>query len=369
MTTVRGTIPGAVEEHPGASRGQIVVLFAFFSVTMLGMLGLAMDLGYAFAQRRTIQNAADAAALAGARQVAKYTIDNPTSAHAEANLFATRAANRIASTSQSMVRCNYIDYAGGDQGDCNALVPPPAKGVRVTVREQHSTFFIRVVGGPSSVTLEATAAAQVERFDGFPKDGPFIVCGVEPWAILSAAGVTINSNVPPILLKSGSGLSATYTLNTAANNVTYRIHDNQIANGPEGAPQPYKKAGCGAKNADFNGANLQGANVSTNPPNAWFSYDTGSKVGQVQVEVEGVNGCKPGQVSGCVMLLPLATNDPADPTSSSQQLYVVSYAAFLVTASGNGYNGKLLTDYIVTGPSSENWNRGDTGVAVVRMAE
>ena len=45
-----------------APRGQILVMFALMLTALLGVLGLAVDGGVAFAQRRTVQNAADAAA-------------------------------------------------------------------------------------------------------------------------------------------------------------------------------------------------------------------------------------------------------------------------------------------------------------------
>lgn len=47
--------------HRSASRGQVLIMFALFSTAMLGMVGLATDLGIAFAGRRSMQNAADAA--------------------------------------------------------------------------------------------------------------------------------------------------------------------------------------------------------------------------------------------------------------------------------------------------------------------
>jgi len=59
------------QEDGAAPRGQVLVLFALFLTSLLGMLGLATDLGFAFAEKRTIQNAADAGAMADARAVAK----------------------------------------------------------------------------------------------------------------------------------------------------------------------------------------------------------------------------------------------------------------------------------------------------------
>src|SRR5260221_14560547 len=49
--------------------GQALVLVAIALVALIGFAALAIDVGHAYAQRRQLQNAADAAALAGARLV------------------------------------------------------------------------------------------------------------------------------------------------------------------------------------------------------------------------------------------------------------------------------------------------------------
>ena len=46
-------------ERRGAHRGQVLILFAGFR-GLMGMLGLATDVGYTLAARRTAQGAADA---------------------------------------------------------------------------------------------------------------------------------------------------------------------------------------------------------------------------------------------------------------------------------------------------------------------
>ena len=51
-----------------ASDGQIIVIFALGLVAMIAMVGLVLDGGSTFAQRRGQQNAADLAAMAGANQ-------------------------------------------------------------------------------------------------------------------------------------------------------------------------------------------------------------------------------------------------------------------------------------------------------------
>src|SRR5262245_44701093 len=63
----------------GAHRGQVLVLFAMFLVGLMGMLGLSTDVGYAIAARRSDQGAADAGAMAGARQIARSSSSTPLS--------------------------------------------------------------------------------------------------------------------------------------------------------------------------------------------------------------------------------------------------------------------------------------------------
>ncbi len=50
---------------PRREPGQIIVIFALALVVIVAMVGLVLDGGSTFAQRRTQQNAADLAALAG----------------------------------------------------------------------------------------------------------------------------------------------------------------------------------------------------------------------------------------------------------------------------------------------------------------
>jgi hypothetical protein len=57
-------------------RGQIMVLVALGLVGLLGFTALALDMGMAYADRRQAQNAADAAALAGARYAGNWLRGN-----------------------------------------------------------------------------------------------------------------------------------------------------------------------------------------------------------------------------------------------------------------------------------------------------
>ncbi|HET7037414.1 MAG TPA: Tad domain-containing protein, partial [Thermomicrobiaceae bacterium] len=78
------------------ARGQVLIIFAAALVALVGMVGMATDLGFAFAERRTMQNAADAGALAGTRIIAKADLLHPTSAWSEVQAMVDK--NKIGST-------------------------------------------------------------------------------------------------------------------------------------------------------------------------------------------------------------------------------------------------------------------------------
>ena len=63
-------------------RGQVLVIFAFLLVILLGFTGVAIDIGRANAEQRHIQTAADAAALAACRALIDGASDNAAAAEA-----------------------------------------------------------------------------------------------------------------------------------------------------------------------------------------------------------------------------------------------------------------------------------------------
>src|SRR3712207_5861058 len=84
MPSKYATLPPVdVQAEQGARSGQIIVMFAIFLVAMLGILGLATDVGYMLAAKRATQGAADSGAMAGARMIARYTSAAPTKAQSE----------------------------------------------------------------------------------------------------------------------------------------------------------------------------------------------------------------------------------------------------------------------------------------------
>jgi len=326
-----------------ASTGQIIVMFALFLVGLMGMLGLAMDLGFAFAERRTMQNAADAGALAGARVLTKSSSTLPLSALSDVTSLVNQ--NKIGATNPTVTSCAYVNDADTDVGACAATVPSAATGVRVAVSETHATFFIRVVpGAPSTVTTTATAIAHVLMISA-PTDGPYLPCAVNTQL---AAGGSMN-----ILNQSGT----TWVLNPAADGQTFIIHGPKIEK-------------CQAKASRYKGVADQAANRTKTFP-AWFNYKEGDTAGPVSVDVDGPDGCKAGQeVVNCVAFLPIVVDNPPE-SGNNKELWTVAFAPFYITEpKSNEHYGKLLSSYIIIGTGQTGqpgWTQGYTGPIVIRL--
>ena len=148
---------GADEE-----RGQILVIFALALVVMIGMVGLVLDGGGAFAQRRSEQNAADLAALAGANA---YLNTNGTVAQ---RTTAAQSAARASATSNG--------YTNGVNG---VVVTTPTvtllqsgADVSLSITAAHVNSFARVLGAVSW-DVSVTASAQSGTADTGVGAGPW----------------------------------------------------------------------------------------------------------------------------------------------------------------------------------------------------
>ena len=122
-------------------RGQIIVIFAMGLVAIVAMVGLVLDGGAAFAQRRAEQNASDLAALAGANTYLLTGDQALSTAAARANA-ATNGFTH--GTGGTTVTVSY-DFSNG-------------AAVRVDITSPHRNNFAGVVGMPSwdvSTTAQA----------------------------------------------------------------------------------------------------------------------------------------------------------------------------------------------------------------------
>ncbi|MDI3340243.1 MAG: pilus assembly protein TadG-related protein [Sphaerobacter sp.] len=332
------------------AHGQVLVLFAVALVALVGMMGLAIDLGFMFSQKRAIQNAADAGALAGALQLTKSTPSNPLPVQNE--IAQIVAQNGFGGATPQLVSCEYIDSANTALGPCAAPPPADAAGVQVVVRETHPTFFIQVVpGAPDQASTQATARARVFKVMNGPGDAPFIICGVGT-KVMDGSSVSI--------------LNADGTLNAAAIGKTFEVHGPQIAD-------------CGAPSSKFKGLADQDANEGLGVGD-WFISDNGVKAGPTRVRVNGVGGCQKGADGdfNCIMVLPIATDNPPPVKAGPNiKLKVVAFGVFRVSACGaNCHQAELLGQYVI-GPGDPNdgwipdlqddWQVGDNGLLMVRL--
>ena len=339
INRLRTVVPG------GAHPGQILVMSALFFTVMIGVLGLAVDLGFAFSQRRSMQNAADAGALTGAHIVAKSTTSAPVSAQAAVETVVRR--NAMSGGTIGAITCTYVNDTGGSLGGCGGTVPAAASGVKVFVEERHPTFFIQAVpGAQDTVTTSADATAHVKML-GSPKDGPFLPCGV---LTQLAGGGTFS-----IAIKSGGS----WVVNPDAVGKTFQIHGPQIEK-------------CKAKASRYKGLADVNANRSRTTT-GWFNYTEGTAAGSIANDVEGPNGCKAGQVvDNCVVFLPVVVDNPEE-SGNNKQLWTVFFAPFYVTSpKSNEHNGKLLDTYVISGRGQGGnwgWYRGYAGPITIRLTE
>jgi uncharacterized membrane protein len=122
--------------------GQVIVMVAITMVGLVAVVGLVSDGGLVFAQRRDLQNVADAAALAGAMQV-----DEDAYRASGSVVLNERAAYHAA-----------VGYLEDEGGLAYSVVVRPS-GVDVAVSRHASTGFLRVVG-IDDVQISAKATAE-----------------------------------------------------------------------------------------------------------------------------------------------------------------------------------------------------------------
>ncbi|MBN2392127.1 MAG: hypothetical protein JXR84_15475 [Anaerolineae bacterium] len=163
-------------KHGDKNRGQALLVLAFALLALAAFAGLAIDGGRLYAERRQTQNAADATALAGARELAEFI---STCASAD-----TANDNRVAAAIVEMANHNGIDHFSPD-GNIEAWyvdaelrpvgrvgwavgIPESATGIKTTLTFSDTATFMRLLGRSHLVsTAEALAmVGPVVQTDG-----------------------------------------------------------------------------------------------------------------------------------------------------------------------------------------------------------
>ncbi len=213
--------PVVCRRQPAARRGAITVLAAIFSIVVLGMVAMSVDIGYILSMKEEMQRTADSAALAACwdygKNLAERNDDSTSlqSARATALLFAVN--NQVGNEGPTL-DANSANLASGDLvfGYVDDLYNPNAtfdtnstqlfNAVKVRIRRDSQlngevpSFFARIFGHNGQPMYANATAAIVRDVSGFqtPNGGgtidllPFALDldTWNDWMAESGAGVT-----------------------------------------------------------------------------------------------------------------------------------------------------------------------------------
>ncbi len=178
-------------------RGVVIIWLALFLLVLLGFGSLAVDVAKLAATRTQLQNAADAAALAGASAL------DPATGVIQTDLAVSRAQAVAASNKAFIGDPQPVVLAAGD------VTFPSAGRVRATVRREGSESMVTTLAqvlGVTRLSVTATATARVETTGT-------ALCGVVPLGVSPEPGQTFQvgcSNVYTLKVGGGAGSNGQY---------------------------------------------------------------------------------------------------------------------------------------------------------------
>lgn len=158
----------------GDDRGAVIVLVGILLAggVLTGMLAIVIDLGRVYVERRVVQNAADASALALAQHCARATTDPSCATQAAAEVAAVQLSNQNSPDGFTKVNevCGTtpLKACSGSQAtwtNCANTVQPPYARVRTSTQSATGDFFLPVIfgglnQGPKQVNVGACAQAR-----------------------------------------------------------------------------------------------------------------------------------------------------------------------------------------------------------------
>lgn len=147
----RPALPGALRHAPPADqRGFVILLWTISFLGILAFLVVVADAGLTFMERRSMQNVADGAALAGARAL---LLDGETAAQADTTAFAATA--------------------DGDLAENTAIASATTMEVTSRVADNAQSLF---PGSPISFNEPLVAASATARVGTYVLPGPGVFC-------------------------------------------------------------------------------------------------------------------------------------------------------------------------------------------------
>jgi hypothetical protein len=192
-----GTGPGRKATRRG-ERGMVLMWVGLFLFLILAFISLGVDLAKLAGARTQLQNAADAAALAGASAVDFSTgVIDPDTAVVRAQLEGVANKTYVGAPEPVEIAAGDIEVIDGDK-------------VRVTARREGDQSIVTqfaTVLGIDALQMKAAATAKIEPAGS-------VDCGLVPIAVAPPAGETFATGCSPgCVLKVGGGSGSNGNLN------------------------------------------------------------------------------------------------------------------------------------------------------------
>jgi Flp pilus assembly protein TadG len=338
--------------------GQILVLAVVGMIAMIGGVALLLEGGNAYAQQRGVQNAADAAANAGASVLAQKLAGlTKTDADVASKIASSRLANGLGTNSAyyTNVFGKPIDAAGlvttpalaaevgGGANNPLAIIPPGAQGVHDGGSRTFGTSFARAIGiNELGASAEATAVTGVLTGGNFlPVVFPVYITACDGSGALGGAGeADWELSQPPL---------------------TGSDHPN----GQEYIVQLCKTGSGSFMVLDLDGTSNNCPDEVTNPPAIQFdSFPT-------DVASDNGNNCAMPMeapvdaLQGKVVLIPICDGDCVTTGGSNATYHIIKIASFFVDymsdAGGNNPNSECDEGISPTYGTPMRWLPGGNG--------
>jgi Flp pilus assembly protein TadG len=305
--------------HDLGERGVVIITLALFMLLMLGFVALGVDIAKLMATRSQLQNAADAAALAGASAI------DPTTGVIVRETAVARAQQT------GILNSAFVGVPQPVSVDA-ADVVTTSSTCKVTARREGQnaviTYFARVLG-ISSLGLNATATARVDTVRS-------VLCGIAPLAAVPPEGSTFKTGESYALkLPAGAGGGGQYH----ALDLPRCSGDDCGGGGASRFRCLLEKGSCCPMSI--------GQTVNTQPGNmsgptrdgviARFNNDTvtGQDISYSQYQAAGGNGSR-------VVVVPITT-----PASGNGPVGVLGFGTFfLKNIPGNGSQSEIDGEFI-----------------------
>jgi len=388
------------------------MVFGFGVFGLVALVALVLDGGNIYVQRRTTQLAADAAALAGARELRAANASTPVSAiasaitnYAQANAFGLApmalCAYFVATDGVSAIGTIANTSSPACPAGMVAAIPSAASGVHVDKRVSFQTYLLGMLN-ISTLDADAHATAQIGILTGADtRNAPLIVCGggggtgydalklatQTPVVVTTTPGVlaatpaslpVVGGNpdvtTSQLLVTPAAATPPAYVANRAADGTIYYIKGQNISTS--------NGSNCGA--SGFHGAAAPSQptpyiqDVTSATP-AVIVGQTGNSVPQISQQVASSGACAAGTdpsnqwsqgQPGCVMILPLV--DGSNGITFNIQAWGAFYVWCIRTTGGAGcqeFAGQYLANWPIAGGLSANiWTFGaGGGITVIHL--